>query len=85
MIDRNKAVFEAFRVAHDAYDPKTHAGQKELDETGEDVLNLIRRFENILCGYSETSRYGKYSNKTAETFWGYIRKDFPHIDFIGMR
>jgi hypothetical protein len=85
MVEYHKEAFEEFLEASRQYDPHTGNGQQELDEKGEKVLGLIRRYEHMLCNTSEGSKYGKFSNKTAETFWKYIRAEFPKIDFIGIR
>jgi hypothetical protein len=52
---------------------------------GEDVLKIIRRYENMLCSQSEGGKYGKFSSKTSDTFWGYIRGAFPKIDCVGLQ
>ena len=85
MIERNKELFAKFQEVHDKFDPKTKVNLEAFNEVGFEVREVIRKFENLLCGYSESGKYGKFSNKTAETFWNYIRRDFPKIDFIGMR
>ncbi len=85
MMEYNKEAFDAFKKIHDAYNPKTKENQEEFNEAGEQVMTIIRKYENLLCAHSESGKYGKFSNKTAETFWGYIRKTFPKIDFVGIK
>ena len=85
MMEYNKEVFDEFAKVHAIYDPQTHAHQNELNEVGEPVLAVVRKYENLLCAYSESGKYGKFSNKTAEVFWNYIRKAYPYIDYVGLK
>lgn len=84
MMESHKDLFDAFKVVHDNYllDPKKY--QDELNTIGDDVLRIIRRYENMLCSTSEGGKYGKFSNKTADKFWEYIRGMFAKIDAIGL-
>ena len=85
MMDYNKEAFEVFKSIHDKYIQNQKKYQEEFNEEGEKILVIIRKYENLLCNTSESGKYGKFSSKTAETFWGFIRKAFPKIDFIGIR
>lgn len=84
MMENHKDLFAAFRIVHDEYvkDAKTY--QQELNTLGEDVLRIVRRYENMLCSQSEGGKYGKFSSKTADKFWEYIRGAFPKIDAVGL-
>lgn len=85
MLESHKDLFDAFKVINDRYtqDPKKY--QQQLNELGEDVLNIIRRYENMLCSEAEGGKYGKFSNKTAEKFWEFIRGYIPKVDFVGLK
>ena len=85
MLENHKDLFGAFKVVHDKYmlEPKKYQGQ--LNELGDDVLKIIRRYENMLCATSEGGKYGKFSNKTADTFWGFVRSLLPKIDAVGLK
>lgn len=85
MLENHKDLFDAFKIVHDQYalDPKKY--QEQLNQMGDDVLPIIRRYENMLCSQAEGGKYGKYSNKTADKFWEYIRGAFPKIDFVGLK
>ncbi len=85
MMDYNKEAFDAFEVIHQQYAQDQKKYQEIFNEEGEKILVIIRKYENLLCNTSESGKYGKFSAKTAETFWNYIRKAFPKIDFIGMK
>lgn len=85
MMENHKDVFHEFQKIHDQYAKDAKKFQKELDEKGEEVLILIRRYENILCGHSESGRFGKFSSNLSEKFWETIRTKFSKIDFIGLK
>lgn len=85
MMEYNKELFNKFAEIHQKFMQDEKNWKKEFDETGEEILRVIRKYENILCGHSESGKYGKFSNKTAETFWKLIRAKFPKIDFIGVK
>lgn len=83
MLEYNKELFDSFRLLHERYvsDPKTF--QSEFNEQGEKVLRVVRRYENILCGKSESGRYGKFSTSLSDKFWTEVRTHFPKIDLVG--
>ena len=85
MLESHKDLFDAFKIVHDQYvlDPKKF--QNQLNELGEDVLRIIRRYENMLCAQSEGGKYGKFSSKTADKFWEYVRSLLPKIDAVGLQ
>lgn len=86
MLDENSEIFDKFKVLNDIYNKKYSQPdfKKEFDLTGEEVLNLIRKYENILCGRTEGSRNSKYSANLSEKFWVLIRLMFENIDQVGV-
>lgn len=85
MIEYHKDLFDNFSKIHNEYVQDAKKFQKEFNEKGEEVLGIIRKYENMLCGQSEGGKYGKFSSNLSETFWKIIRGKFPKIDFIGMK
>jgi len=85
MMEYNKEIFDKFVEIHEKFMQDEKKWKKEFDEIGEEILRTIRKYENLLCGHSESGKYGKFSNKTAETFWKLIRSKFPKIDFVGLK
>jgi hypothetical protein len=83
MLEYNKELFDTFKKVHDnfAIDPKKW--QQEFNETGEEALAVIRKYERILCGHSESGKYAKFSGNLADKYWEELRKMFPKIDFVG--
>ena len=74
-----------FKIVHDLYsnDPKNNEGQ--FNEIGVKALAIIREYENRLCGYSEQGQYSKYSANLSDKFWSEVRKNYPRIDFLGVK
>ncbi len=85
MIKKNRELFIKFKITHDMYanDKKTWSNQ--FNEEGEKVLEIIREYENILCKHSEQGKYSKFSGNLAEKFWIEVRKNYPKIDFVGVK
>ena len=84
MLTIHKEIFLPFKEIHDKYalDPKKW--QEQFNIEGQDVLRLIKRWENNLCSKSESGKYGKFSSKLADKFWEEVKAVFPQIDRIGM-
>jgi len=85
MIEYNKELFNEFKTIHDEYLQNPKEYQEALNNKGEKVLRIIRRYENMLCGKSENSGYGKFSTGLSDKFWGLIRNYLPRIDDIGKK
>ena len=84
MLNQNEELFDKFRKVHDLYaiNPKAH--QKQFDEIGRDVQDIIRRYENRLCAQTEGSGNGKYSTNLSEKFQSEVKSVFPKINSIGL-
>ena len=85
MLEKNKELFDQFRQTHDKYSLKPQENQEEFNQLGFKVRDVIRKYENILCGKSESSGYSQYSSNLAEKFQDEIRHVFPKIDSIGVK
>lgn len=85
MLAAHEDIFKAFKEIHDKYEKDPKKWQDAFNEKGAEVQSLIRRWENNLCGKSESGRYGKFSSSLAEKFQAEIKVHFSKIDFIGMK
>ncbi len=85
MLDVHKDMFTKFKDIHDKYARNPAPHQLEFNEIGAQVLDVIRKYENKLCGTSERGGYGKYSHNLSDKFWSGIRAIFPKIDFVGIK
>ncbi len=83
MMEAHKDLFNRFRIVHDKYAVDPEKWQKEFNEIGEEVQDIMRKYERILCGHTEAGKYSKFSTNLSEKFKDEIRKEFPRIDFIG--
>jgi len=84
MLTQNKELFDSFGKIHSRYvlDPKIH--QEEFNKKGEEVLDVIRKYENRLCRQTEGSVWGKFSTTLAEKFQAEVKSYFPKIDCVGL-
>lgn len=85
MIEQNKSVFDEFQKLHDEYALNPDNLQEKYNEEGKIVMDLVRKYEDRLCGNTEKSGYGNYSGNLAEKFQQEVRRRFPKIDYIGIK
>jgi hypothetical protein len=85
MLLAHQDIFETFKKLHDNYEKDPKKWQDEFNEKGIEIQSIIRRWENSLCGKSESGRYGKFSSNLAEKFREEIKVHFSKIDYIGMK
>ncbi len=85
MVEYNPDLFSAFTKAHALYVQDNKKYQQQFNEIGQEVMDVIRKYENMLCSNSEGGKYGKFSSNLSERFWTVIRGAFPKIDFIGLQ
>lgn len=85
MIKDNKEVFDEFQKIHDAYALNEAENQEQFNEKGKAVMNIVRKYEDILCKRSEVHGFGEYTSKLAEKFQNEVRKNFPKIDQVGIK
>jgi hypothetical protein len=84
MLESNYELFSEFRKVHDNFKANPIKHRDEFNQVGAKVVEVIRKYENILCNGSESSGYGMYTSKLAETFWNKIRSEFSEIDEVGI-
>lgn len=85
MLEENEELFERFAPVHQAFIANPETAKAQFNKIGSEVLYVVRRYENILCGSTERSSYSKFSSNLSEKFWGVIRVIFPKIDYIGIK
>ena len=85
MLEKEKALFDKFRIIHNKYALNPKENEAKFTEIGQKVQPVIRKYENILCGKSENTGYGAYSSSLAQKFQDEVRRVFPKIDFIGVK
>lgn len=85
MLDENRQIFDEFGELHLKYMQDTKKYQDEFNSKGQEILDIIRIYENRLCGTSESGGYARYSTKLADKFHEIIKINFPRIDSIGLQ
>lgn len=85
MIKNNRDLFIKFKITHDMYVTDSKTWSKQFNAEGEQVLEIIRDYENRLCGYSEQGQYSKFSANLADKFWSEVKKNYSKIDFVGIK
>lgn len=85
MIDENKEIFDIFKNLHDRYGLEQEKLQEEFNEIGGKVMQIVRTYEDRLCGRTEGSGYGSFSGNLAQKFQEELRKIFPLIDNVGIK
>lgn len=84
MIGEHKELFDNFTQVHDAFVLNPDANKIRFNQVGSQVLDVIREYERILCGKTESGQYGKFSTGLSQKFWDEIRKVYRKIDFVGI-
>jgi hypothetical protein len=85
MMADNQELFAQFALIHQQYDSNQTKYQDKFNQVGEQILEAVREYENRLCSHSEKGKYAKYSANLAEKFKTELKKQFPLIDFIGVK
>lgn len=85
MLKENKELFDNFTQVHEAYVLSPDVNKARFNEVGREVLDVIREYERVLCGKTESGQYGKFSGNLSQKFWDEIRKVYRKIDFVGIK
>ena len=85
MVEQNKKLFDSFRVIHDNFVKDEKKWKNDFNTVGEEVVSLIREWENKLCSKTEGGCYTKFSTNLSEKFWVEVRRNFSHIDLVGVK
>jgi hypothetical protein len=84
MLASDPELFKKFDLVHAQYHLEPDKYSSEFNQLGEEVLDLVREYENRLCSKSEGSGYASYSSHLAEKFQEEVRILFPLIDKVGV-
>jgi len=85
MVDENKELFDNFKAVHDAFVLNPDMNKARFNEVGAEVMDVVRDYERILCGKTESGQYGKFSGNLSQKFRDEVRKSFRKIDFVGIQ
>jgi len=85
MLTAHESLFKEFKAIHDEYVKNPKQWQEAFNEKGREIIPIVARWENNLCGKSESGKYGVFSSNLAEKFRSELKIHFPQIDAIGMK
>lgn len=85
MVEENKDLFDNFKQVHEAFILAPEPNKTRFNELGSEVLDIIRHYERVLCGKTESGQFGKFSSGLAQKFWDEIRRVYSKIDFVGIK
>lgn len=85
MLKENETILSDFKLLHDKYvlDPNTYQDQYNLE--GEKIMEVIRKYEDMLTSHTENSGFGKYAANLSDKFRGAVKLIYPKLDFIGVK
>ena len=84
MIEEHEQEFKNFAEVHAKYASNKKQWQDEFNKQGVELLEIIRVWEQRLCGKTEKGNKAVFSTRLAEKFWAEIKAFFPLIDFVGV-
>jgi hypothetical protein len=84
MMKNNSEAFEAFAKIHAKYGLNPEENQEEFNREGATIQRILYEWEDKLCNRTQSSGYGNYAGNLAEKFREEVRREFPHIDSIGI-
>ena len=84
MVAKFEKEFDSFQEIHDKYEENPKKWQDEFNSEGIKILEIIRAYENRLCGHMENTQNATYSANLAEKFRNEIKRYLPKLDMIGV-
>ena len=84
MFETNKEKFLRFKILHEDYVRDNEQFKEQFDREGKEILDIISKWEQRLCGKMERGGKGVFSSSLSEKFRGEVRKYFSLIDHIGV-
>lgn len=84
MTTKYEKEFDAFQEIHNRYAKEPTKHQEEFNREGAKIMDIIRHYEDLLCGHMENTANSTYSANLAEKFRGEIKKYLPKLDMIGV-
>lgn len=84
MVSKYEKEFDAFQETHNLYMTDPQKWQTKFNEEGAKIMEIIRGYEDKLCGHMENTVNATYSANLSEKFRGEIKKYLPKLDMIGV-
>jgi sugar-specific transcriptional regulator TrmB len=84
MVEKHEKEFDSFQELHDKYEKNPQKWQSDFNKEGEKIMEIVREYENRLCGHMENTNNATYSANLAEKFHNEIKRYLPKLDMIGV-
>ena len=84
MVTKHEKAFDTFQELHDKYEKDPQKWQSEFNSEGAKIMEIVREYENRLCGHMENTNNATYSANLAEKFRNEIKRYLPRLDMIGV-
>lgn len=84
MVEKYEKEFDDFQELHDKYESDPKKWQEAFNREGAKIMDIVRDYENRLCGRMENTMNATYSAGLAEKFRGEIKRYLPKLDMIGV-
>ncbi len=84
MVAKHEKEFDTFQELHDKYEKDPQKWQSEFNREGGKIMEIVREYENRLCGHMENTNNATYSANLAEKFRNEIKRYLPKLDMIGV-
>ncbi len=84
MVTKYEKEFDEFQILHDKYEQDPKKWQSEFNSEGGKIMDIVREYEDRLCGKMENTKNSTYSANLAEKFRGEIKRYLPKLDMIGV-
>jgi hypothetical protein len=84
MVSKYEKEFDTFQELHDKYEKEPKKYQAEFNSEGAKIMEIVRVYEDRLCGHMENTKNATYSANLAEKFKGEIKRYLPKLDMIGV-
>lgn len=85
MVEKYEKEFDAFQVVHNKYMKDPVKWQDQFNKEGAKIMEIVRTYEDRLCGHMENTVNATYSANLSEKFRGEIKKYLPKLDMIGVK
>lgn len=84
MVSKYEKEFDTFQELHDKYESDPKKWQEEFNREGAKIMDIIRTYEDRLCGKMEKTANSTYSANLSEKFRNEIKRYLPKLDMIGV-
>lgn len=85
MVEKYEKEFDDFQIIHNKYMKDPVKWQDKFNKEGAKIMEIVRTYEDRLCGHMENTVNATYSANLSEKFRGEIKKYLPKLDMIGVK